>query len=127
VALILIIDDDEQVLRTMKWALEKHGHHVMEIQDGRGGLALYRNLPVDIVITDILMPYKDGLDIVVEIRSEFPDAKIVAMSGGGPGMPSEGCLHLATDLGANEVLTKPIEKKQLLELIDRLLSHQAKT
>jgi len=125
VATILIIDDDEHVLRTLKWALEKHGHQVVEVQDSRKGIAFFRHVPVDLVITDILMPHKDGLDIMMEIRSEFPDAKIVAMSGGGPGMSSAGCLHLATDLGAHEILVKPIEKKVLLDVVDRVLSRNA--
>lgn len=120
-AVILVIDDDEQIRRTMKWVLQKEGHHVVETPDGLQGLTLCRHLPVDLIITDILMPHKDGLDVVVEIRAEFPDVKIIAMSGGGPVMSSAGCLHLATDLGANEVLAKPVGKKKLLELVNRVL------
>jgi CheY-like chemotaxis protein len=121
VAVILVIDDDEQIRRMIKWLLEKEGHQVVETRDGREGIALCRHLPVDLVITDILMPDKDGLDVLVEIRAECPDAKIVAMSGGGTVMSSAGCLHLAADLGANEVLAKPIAKKRFLEVVNKLL------
>ena len=121
-AVILVIDDDEQIRRIMKWALQKEGHHVVETQDGLQGLALCRHLAVDLIITDILMPRKDGLDLLVEIRGELPDVKVIAMSGGGPVMSSAGCLHLAADLGANEVLAKPIAKKQLLEVVNRVLN-----
>jgi CheY-like chemotaxis protein len=121
-AAILVIDDDEQIRRMIKWVLQKEGHQVLEARDGSEGIALCRHLPVDLIITDILMPDKDGLDVLVEIRAECPDANIVAMSGGGTVMSSAGCLHLAADLGAREVLTKPIAKKRLLEVVNKLLS-----
>lgn len=121
-AMILVIDDDEHVLRVMKWVLQKQGHEVVDVLDSRESLAVYRHVPVDLVITDVLMPHKDGFDIMTEIRSEFPNAKIVAMSGGGPGLSAAGCLHLASDLGANAVIEKPIEKKLLLDVVDRLLA-----
>jgi len=123
VAVILVIDDDEQIRRMLKWALQKEGHDVLDTPDGREGASICRKHGVELILTDILMPHKDGLDVMMEIRSEFPGVKIVAMSGGSATMPSTGCLHLASELGANEVLAKPIAKKQLLDAVNKVLGN----
>ncbi|MEW6530448.1 MAG: response regulator [Thermodesulfobacteriota bacterium] len=120
-ALILLIDDDDQLRRMVKRVLEKEGHEVLEAPDGRDINALCGEHPVDLIITDVLMPHKDGLDILLEIRQAFPRMKVVVISGGGPSMPSGGCLHLAVDLGADAVIEKPISKKQLLEVVNGLV------
>ncbi|MEW6112412.1 MAG: response regulator, partial [Thermodesulfobacteriota bacterium] len=71
-ALILLIDDDDQLRRMVKRVLEKEGHEVLEAPDGRDINALCGEHPVDLIITDVLMPHKDGLDILLEIRQAFP-------------------------------------------------------
>lgn len=120
-ARILVLDDDDQIRRMMERVLEKEGHVVFVAKDGSEGLTVCEHNPVDLVITDILMPNKDGLETILAIRSNRQDVKIIAMSGGGRAMPSEGCLILASDLGADAVLQKPISKSDLLATIAQLL------
>jgi len=122
-ARILVLDDEDQIRRMLRRILEKEGHVVFEAEDGGEGVAVCENDPVDLVITDILMPNKDGLETILALRSNKPGVKIIAMSGGGQGMPSEGCLILASDLGADAVLQKPMSKSDLLATIAQLLPH----
>ena len=80
--LILIIDDDSSVRGTMKKILEREGHEVREAEDGVVGLKLSREATPDVVVTDLLMPEKDGIETIMELRAEFPDIGILAVSGG---------------------------------------------
>jgi DNA-binding response OmpR family regulator len=123
-ARILVIDDDAEIRRMIKIILEKAGHVAFVADDGNEALTLSRQNLVDLVITDILMPLRDGLDVILDIRSNRRDTKIIAMSGGGPGMSSDGCLILASDLGADAVLQKPISKSELLTTIKQLLPQE---
>ena len=79
---ILIIEDDEHVRGMLRKMLERIGYDVFDAPDGKEGLDFYRNTPVDLVITDILMPEKEGIQTIMELRREFPDVKIIAISGG---------------------------------------------
>ena len=115
-ARILIIDDDVQILKMLRKMLESEGYEVVDAVDGNKGLKLYREDPTDLVITDIIMPEKEGIETIIDLRREFPEAKIVAMSGGGHG-EAESYLHMAKRLGAQRTLTKPFGKGELLEAI----------
>ena len=88
----------------------------MEASDGIEGLRLFREKPADLVITDLIMPNKDGIGMIIEIRKEFPNVKIVAMSGGGLNRP-EGYLRGAQKLGAACTLAKPINRQELLRAV----------
>ena len=82
-ARILIIDDDVQILSMLRQTLEREGYEVVEASDGEQGEKLFREKPTDLIITDLIMPEKEGVETIKEIRSEFPETKIIAMSGGG--------------------------------------------
>ncbi len=117
---ILIIDDELHMLDVMKRMLNGFGYEVLEASDGNEGINLFREKPVDLVITDIVMPNKEGLETIKELKRDFPDVKIIAMSGGGRIGPDD-YLKLASGLGADKILTKPIRRNEFLENIKELL------
>jgi DNA-binding response OmpR family regulator len=119
-ARILLIDDDEQVLDMLYESLTREGYDVLRASNGEQGLRLYRQEPVDLIITDIIMPEKEGLETIIELRRDFPDVKIIAMSGGGR-IGTKDYLHLAKIFGVQRTFTKPVAREQLLDAIKALL------
>lgn len=117
---ILVIDDDAVMRLTIQGTLKKHGYETLMAENGEEGLKLYKAEKPDIVITDMLMPNKEGLETISEIRAINPQAKIVAMSGGGS-MHNMSFLQLAKKLGANHLLTKPVKPEQLLVAVESLI------
>ena len=117
---ILVIDDEQGSRQLLRRMLETVGHEVEEALDGDDGLRQYRVRPADVVVMDILMPGADGLTAINEILREFPDAKIVAISGGG-GNRNLDLLPKARDLGARYTFDKPFDVPAMLEAIDSLL------
>jgi len=117
---ILIIDDDNQFRTMLRKMVERNGYEVIEASDGKEGIELYRKNPTDLIITDLIMPEKDGIETIQELKKDFPDIKIIAISGGGRLGPQD-YLHLAKMLGAQRTLTKPIELTELLKTIEELL------
>ncbi len=100
--------------------LAHYGHTVIEARNGVEGLAKYPADGVDLVITDIVMPGKEGIELIVELRQLHPQLKILAMSGGGR-IGSKDYLRIAKFLGASVVLAKPFSSAELLAAIDELL------
>ena len=119
-ALILIIDDESQIRSMLKLMLERDGYEVVEAPDGIEGIRIYRQSPADLIITDLIMPNKDGIGMIIDLKKEFPDVKIIAMSGGGLNKP-EGYLKGAKKLGAACTLTKPIDRNEMLGAIKDVL------
>jgi CheY-like chemotaxis protein len=117
---ILIIDDESQIRMMLRMMLESEGYTVDEAADGTEGINLYRKNPADLIITDIIMPGKEGLETIISLRKEYPGIKIIAMSGGGRNNP-EGYLKSAKLLGALETFAKPIRKETLLSAVRRLI------
>ena len=117
---ILIIDDDNQFRTMLRKMIERNGYEVIEASDGKEGIKLYRKNPTDLIITDLIMPEKDGIETIQELKKDFPDIKIIAISGGGRLGPQD-YLHLAKMFGAQRTLTKPIELPELLKTIKELL------
>ena len=117
---ILIIDDDNQFRTMLRKMIERNGHEVVEASDGKEGIKRYRKNPTDLIITDLIMPEKDGVETIQELKKDFPNIKIIAISGGGRLGPQD-YLHIAKMLGAQRTLTKPIELPELLKAIDELL------
>lgn len=117
---ILIIDDDPQVLAMLRQRLMRNGYEVIEAADGKEGVKIYRENPTDLIITDLIMPEKEGIEIIIELRRDFPDIKIIAMSGGGRVSPDQ-YLPMAKGLGARYTFAKPIEMEELLQAINELL------
>jgi CheY-like chemotaxis protein len=119
---ILLIEDDEQVRSIMRKMLEQLGHSVRVAENGEEGLSLFQSEPSGFVITDLLMPRKEGLETIKELRALAPDVRILAISGGGVTLTATGCLELARGLGANKILEKPFGMAQLAEAIDALVA-----
>ena len=119
-ALILLIDDEPQLRSMLKLILEREGYEVAEAPDGIEGIRIYRQNPADLIITDLIMPNKDGIGVIIELKKEFPNVKIIAMSGGGLNKP-EGYLKGAKKLGAACTLTKPIDRGEMLRAIKEVL------
>jgi len=113
---ILIIDDDSQIRGMLRQMLEKEGYEVAEAADGKIGIRIQKQSPANIVITDIIMPDKEGLETIRELIQENPDLKIIAMSGGGLIGPQH-YLKIAQGFGAVRTFMKPIEREELLAAI----------
>jgi DNA-binding response OmpR family regulator len=118
-AKILVIDDDDGMRRTVSRMLRRGGHEVIGAQDGDEGMRKFYTNPPDIVVTDILMPGKDGIETILDLHRKCPSLPILAMSGRQTG--SIGYLNIARKLGANATLEKPFRAKDLLREIDKLL------
>ena len=119
-ALALVIDDDGAIRKTLRRQLVALGYGVVEGENGAQGLALCREHKPALVISDIFMPEKEGIETIREIRREFPDMKIIAISGSDAHQVSL-YLEVAQNLGANAVLAKPWRAAQLKETIERLM------
>ena len=117
---ILIIDDEPQIRSMLRLMLERDGYEVVEAPDGIEGIRVYRQNPADLIITDLIMPNKDGIGMIIDLKKEFPDVKIIAMSGGGLNKP-EGYLKGAKKLGAARTLTKPIDREEMLRAVKNTL------
>lgn len=114
---ILVVDDENQIRRLVRETLEQAGHHVTEARDGKEALQQYRLAPVDLVIMDILMPNQDGLETTLALRREFPDVKIIVITGGSDMIGILNFLDVAKMLGAHNTLQKPFEMKALLDTV----------
>jgi len=123
---ILIIDDEPQIRSMIRLILERSGYTVIEASDGIEGIRRFREKPADLIITDLIMPNKDGIGMIIELKKEFPDIKIVAMSGGGLNRP-EGYLRGAQKLGAACTLSKPINRQELLRVVRDTLNTESET
>jgi YesN/AraC family two-component response regulator len=113
---ILIIDDETPIRSMVRLILERAGYTVREAQDGIEGIRVFRETPADLVITDLIMPNKDGIGMIIELKKDFPALKIIAMSGGGLNRP-EGYLRGAQKLGAACTLSKPLNRNDLLRAV----------
>lgn len=120
-ATVLVVDDDDLVRSTLRVILERAGHDVHEAANGQMATSFFRDKRPDVVITDIYMPEKDGLEVVMELRRIQPDVKIIAISGGGPNVET-GLLGSAQIFGAKRTLFKPILPDVLLATVDEVLA-----
>lgn len=114
---ILLVDDDEVLRAVVEEALVSGGYDVESVADGRTALAAYIRTRPHLVLTDILMPGCDGLELIRGIRLHDPDARIIAMTGGGATDGSSLYLTTAAEFGAFHVLQKPFSTKTLLNVI----------
>ncbi len=120
---VLIIDDEPEIRSLIRKSLVREGYEVAEARDGFDGMRLFRNQPADLIITDIFMPNKEGLDVIREIKQEFPAVKIIAISGGAVAMSNWDCLHMAQKFGANGSLSKPFTIAELTSIVRDVISH----
>jgi CheY-like chemotaxis protein len=121
-ARILLIEDDESVRTLLLLTLAHYGHDVVEARNGREGLDRFRETKPDLVITDIVMPEKEGFEVLMKIRRKNPALKIIAISGGGLHNAAH-YLHTAKLLGAAKVLAKPFSNETLMAAVNELLEH----
>lgn len=117
----LIIDDDDLVRDTLSRMLIAADYEVVDAANGDEGLQAYRSDIFDLVITDILMPVREGLETIRELRRADPEMKIIAISGGDR-TSNKMYLNMAEKLGAREILGKPIRRQDLLAKIDAVLN-----
>lgn len=118
---ILLIDDDDLFRKVVRLMLERAGHTVTEALEGEDGLRHYRAQRFDVVITDLIMPGKEGLETIRELRALDPEVKIIAVSGGGR-VDSRDYLPMARAFGAARILDKPFTDVALLQAIESLVS-----
>ena len=111
---ILVIDDDEDIRDILAEMLTHAGYDVVEASSGGEGIRLYRQALFDLVITDLVMPDKDGLEVLMELRKDFPEVKIITLSGNTYGRSS---LETSKALGAARTLRKPFSEDQLLQAV----------
>ncbi len=119
-ATILVIEDDEQIRSLIKQILEKEGHYVLLASEGEKGLALYKENMPDLVVTDIVMPGKEGLSTIIDLKRKNPDVKIIAISGGGKVSPKL-YLNLAWKFGALVTLEKPFTRMEIINTVKMML------
>ena len=110
--LVCIVDDDEAVCAKLALDLKAMGFETIEIADSRKVIDVLSTQPVDAVIVDIVMPEKDGLEVISDIRQRWPDLLVVAISAGGTVGPKL-YLEIARQLGASACLTKPVTPERL--------------
>ncbi len=118
---ILVIDDDAAIRLTIETILTSSGYTVICAADGKEGVRLFRDTRPDLVITDVIMPVQEGIETILVLRQEHPDAKIIAMSGGGR-IASTNLLGMARGFGADHILTKPFDIDGLIAVVQLALS-----
>jgi DNA-binding NtrC family response regulator len=117
---ILIIDDEPHILLMLKKMLERIGYEIDLAANGNEGLELFKRNPSSLVITDIIMPEKEGLETIREMKRVSPDLKIIAMSGGGK-VSADNYLEIAKIFGASKVIEKPFTQQEMVSAVRELM------
>ncbi len=118
---ILLIEDEEIARYAVRQVLETGGHEVTEAENGNEGIALQKSQPFDLIVTDIIMPEKEGVETIIELKRDYPTLPVIAISGGGR-TRNRNFLVLAKRYGADEVLAKPFSEEELLQCVDVCLA-----
>lgn len=116
-ARILVVDDDAGVREVIRSMLESAGYDVLAAENGREAMKILKDARVDLILTDLVMPEQEGIETIKTLRREYPDLKVIAMSGAFGG----DYLRIASYLGAHGTLPKPIQMQSLLMLIRQTL------
>ncbi len=117
---ILVIDDDPIMRETIKDILQYEDYYVADAADGKEGMALLQKETFDMIVTDVLMPEKDGIEVIMEAKKRQPKIQIVAISGGGY-ISAENYLKMARDLGASATVVKPFDIDMFIDKVNSLL------
>src|SRR5437867_13412007 len=120
-ARVLVIDDNVEICRLLEETLAPAGYDVLVAADGEAGIRLHRERPADLVITDIFMPEKDGIETILELRRDYPGIRIIAISGGGA-LRNLSYLAAAEQLGAFRTIPKPFDCDEVLETVRAVLA-----
>lgn len=118
---ILVIDDNAMVRKTISTILRHGGFEVELATNGREGIEVFRKGAPDLVITDLIMPEKEGIETILELRQVHPDIKIIAISGGSPA-GNVDFLRMAQTLGANAIIAKPFRANELISCVKDCLA-----
>jgi DNA-binding response OmpR family regulator len=119
---ILVIDDDVQFRSMIVEMLERKHFEVYGAADGEEGIRIWQNIKPDLVITDIIMPNKEGIETILELKRLNKDVKIIAISGGGRTNAKDN-LRSAKLLGASLTISKPFESSELLDTVRKLIGN----
>ncbi|HXM36252.1 MAG TPA: response regulator [Pyrinomonadaceae bacterium] len=122
-ASILLVNDDEQFRNTLSETLRRAGYKVLEAHDGAEGLRFYRKHATDLMITNLIMPEKEGLEIIQELRRHDPEVKIIAISSGAR-HGSDDYATIAKTFGLQRVLAKPFSRQEMLDAVWQVLEAQ---
>ncbi len=118
-AKVLVIEDDFAVRYSLSEALQARGYNVDTANNGVEGIEMCQNNRYDLIITDLIMPEKDGVETILELKLSMPDLKIVAISGGGKNVD---IMETAYHIGADCALTKPFSITDLYDCVDKVLA-----
>ncbi len=122
---ILVADDEPGIRDLLEHWLTTHGHHVQTAEGGQQAMRLLLQEPFDVVVTDVVMPDGDGFELIPAIRKIRPDARILAISGGGRYIPGGDCLTLARGLGAHASIIKPFDCSEVMLGLNRAMADLA--
>ena len=122
---ILVVDDDDSIRSLIERWLSAGGHTVTSVGNATKALAALKQQAFDLIITDVLMPDGDGIDLITRLREAQTGVRVVAISGGGRYLPSEDCLKMARGLGAHAAVMKPFKWEQLQAGIEQALAPAA--
>ena len=114
---VLVVDDDESMRTLLRRMLERTGFTVVTAINGQDGMERFSEQPVDIVVTDMMMPVLDGIELIRALRRQWPQTRIVAISG-----VEYPYLRMALGCGAKATLRKPVESARLVETLNRVLA-----
>lgn len=120
-ATLLVVDDEKDMREYLQELLEDAGYEVTTAANGCEAIQLFKQNPFDIVITDLLMPKKDGAETIIELRFDYPDVKVIIVTGGGNNLKAEDHLELIEPLNVNYSFIKPVDSNRLLYVINKLL------
>lgn len=115
---ILVVDDEPLVRVALETVLQWSGYRVVLASDGDEALTLLESVPIDLLLTDLAMPGREGIETIIEVRRRFPHVKVIAMSGVYGGF----CLEMARQLGASAAVSKPVSNALLLRRVDTTLN-----
>lgn len=123
---ILVVDDDDAIREMLAIVLQRRGIQVLKARNGIEALKLYKDGTFDLVVTDLIMPDKEGIEMILEMRAMKRPIRILAISGGGKVHQSMH-LNLARSVGADRVLSKPFMPHDFLKIVDEMLGVPART
>lgn len=124
---VLVADDEEEIRSLIQLWLAAAGHAVICVGNGQEATKLLGRLHFDLIVTDVIMPDGDGLQLIQDFKAAQPAARILAISGGGKYMARDDCLKMAKGLGAHAAVMKPFAQEQLLAGIRRALETESET
>lgn len=120
---ILVIDDEKLIREGLKEMLTRSGYIVMVACNGKEAKMILNENPQDLIITDIIMPESDGIEVILEVKKKYHETKIIAISGGGR-LPAQDHLNIAKQFGIDHALIKPFSSDELLMQVKTLLARK---